>query len=184
MNETDRVARDRKSGIVWLGRPRQGMFFYPFDALRIPFGLILSAFAAIAYFKTGSKVELLFALGASTLWLWKFPWDAFRRSRLRYLITQDRIIIFFGILRTKRAELPISRIKSIGINYDGGKFGDITFEGEGIPTIGLSGFPLAEKPGRYDSLSLEKIENVLDIANQIYMLSGERITVERIGLSQ
>ncbi len=87
--------------LLWAGRPAQGVLFRKSDALMIPFSLLWCGFAVNWEFSAASMgadaffllfggvfvvVGLYFVFG-------RFIYDAMRRKKLTYAITNERVLI-------------------------------------------------------------------------------------------
>lgn len=114
---TDEVERALIPGetIVWSGVPGQGVRFSPSDVFFIPFSIMWAGFAV---FWESSVVMMgapaFFALGGvpflvvgAYITVGRFFFDAYRRSRSRYFLTDCRALIL--------TEWPSRRLRSVNL---------------------------------------------------------------------
>lgn len=183
------VWRERLDGerILWQGRPAQGMRLVRGDALMIPFSLMWGGFA---FFWEASVLGLTgFGRAApgpfSFFALWGVPfclvglymifgrffYDAWRRGRTYYGVTDRRILIVRG---SKVTALGLGNLGEINISAPGEGRGTITF---GPETWGASGFGFR---GRYAPPPSPAFEGIAE-ARKVYRLIQQAMADLRDG---
>ncbi len=92
--------------VLWKGRPKRGIVFVVSDVLLIPFSAFWAAIAGQGAIRTlwnpansgGFFLHsLLFLAAGSYITIGRFLADAIYRSRLRYVVTNQRVIIVNGL---------------------------------------------------------------------------------------
>jgi len=139
--------------VLWRGRPKRGIVFTGADAFLIPFSLlwaglvVMSFLASPALWNSGRVPELgimlLFISAAFHITIGRFMLDAYYRSRLRYMITNQRVVIEqrtkhgfvrsydVSALKLSLSERPDGR-GTISLNYDSW---DVWWKYAGFPPL-------------------------------------------------
>jgi hypothetical protein len=143
------IARQLHAGerLLWSGRPGRGLRLRGTDALLIPFSLLWGGFAILwevtAFWYNASLMIRLWGLPfvAAGLYLMvgRFFWDARRRARTIYAVTDTRIIFIGGAFRRRTRTLSLRTLPDIGLVERRNGSGDIVL---GASTFGAR-FPLA-----------------------------------------
>ena len=165
--------------ILWSGRPQQGLFFTPRDALLIPFSIFWGGFAifweysvlSIGARSSHARPPLFFALWGVPFILiglflifGRFLLDAYLRSRITYALTNRRVLIARAGPFQKFYALNLDRLPGLALSGSG----TIIFGGAD-PFVTRRGFS-----GWIPSLSpipqFLAIENAGGVFNQIQQL--------------
>jgi hypothetical protein len=147
------ISRELDSGekLLWAGRPRQGIFFRPSDALLIPFSLMWGGFAIFW------EVSVLFATSKPhsdapdfvrfIFPLWGLPFvavglylivgrffvDRAQRAKTTYGITDHRVIIRSGLFSRTTKSLNLRTLSDVTVAERSDRSGTITLG----PTAGF-----------------------------------------------
>ena len=143
--------------VLWEGRPGQGLLLQPNDAFLIPFSLFWtgSVFRMAIPLTPGRAPStfdlflLLFMAFGIYLTVGRFFADAWIRSRMVYLVTNERVIIVTG--RGKVTSLDIKRLPALEFRRRFGDRGTIRFgAGRGLTSLfanrGLSSWQPSSDP--------------------------------------
>ncbi len=138
--------------LLWWGRPIAGMRLRGSDAVGIPFSLMWGGFAV--FWETmaiRSKAPFFFKLWglpfvAVGLYLvaGRFLYDAWRRSRTAYALTNERVILLSGGVRPSVLSLRLATIPSLSLAEGRGGVGTLSFGGGagiGWALAGMQGWP-------------------------------------------
>ena len=156
------VARRLDAGerLLWCGRPGQGLRLRGTDALLIPFSLLWGGFAilwAVTAFRYEASLTfrlwgLPFAAAGLYLIVGRFFWDARRRARTIYAVTDKRIIVIGGAFRQRTRTLSLRTLPDIGLVERRNGSGDILL---GASTFGAK-YPLLSWSG--DDAEVPRLE--------------------------
>jgi hypothetical protein len=121
--------------MLWAGQPRQGIVLYPSDALMIPFSLLWGGFAIFweaTVLATGAPWffklwGIPFVLVGLYLIFGRFLWDAHRRRRTFYALTNQRAIILISGISLKVTSVNLGTISDISLTARPDGTGTITF---------------------------------------------------------
>jgi hypothetical protein len=123
--------------LLWWGRPLAGMRLRGSDAVGIPFSLMWGGFAI--FWETmaiRSGAPFFFKLWgipfvAVGLYLiaGRFLYDAWRRSRTAYAVTNERVILLSGGVRPSVLSLRLRTIPAVSLTEGRGGVGTISFGG-------------------------------------------------------
>lgn len=121
--------------IIWSGKPRQGFLLHRSDVFFIPFSLIWTALAIWMEYDTlvsprpiQEKFWSLFSLAvAAYILAVRFLVDAIYRSLTFYALTNQRVLIHAGFLKTTLTGLPLTSMKEINLDLDKNGRGSIVF---------------------------------------------------------
>ncbi len=123
-------------GILWSGRPRQGVVFRRSDIFVVPFTLMWAGFAFFWESQVLTKGAPLFMM----IWgipfmvigvyitVGRFFWDARVRSQTFYAVTSTRVIIVAGGMRRSVRSLRLNILPEVSLHESSDASGSITFE--------------------------------------------------------
>jgi len=158
----------REEKLVWTGKPKTGVIFYPSDLFLIPFSLVWAGIPAgaaiLSTMKNGRNPGLLFffpffVIGFYLL-IGRFWVDARRRRNTLYGVTDSRIIIKSGIFTRGVKSFNIKVLPDITIREKGDGRGTISF---GQLNSGWLGYSNLNWPGYRSPTRLELIDNVREV---------------------
>jgi hypothetical protein len=158
--------------LLWHGRPKKGIILREADRILIPLSLIvigLPTYATIVTMLANIHLGIVIILGmfsgfALITFFGRFLWDAWHRAKTVYLITNERIIIKYGLFKAKTINLRISKIKGIELEEYRSGVGSIII-GAKSPLASL-GTGMHWWPGIWTTPTLEFIVD----ARQVYDL--------------
>lgn len=135
--------------LLWSGRPRQGIFLQPSDAVTIPFSLMWGGFAIFwEYSVWTSKAPFFFRLWGVPFVLvglyfmvGRFFVDAQARSRTWYGLTNQRVIIVSGLTSREVKSLQLRTLSDVTLSERSDATGTITFGPETPRWTGFSRWP-------------------------------------------
>ena len=165
--------------LTWTGRPRQGLTFRRSDLFLIPFSLLWCSFAIFwESAAIGTSAPLFFKLWGIPFVLiglylvaGRFFFDAKKRARTAYGITQDRIIILSGFFQKSLKSVNIKSVSEISYKEDKDRSGTILF-GPTDPRYALAqGYDWFGN--RYPA-RLEMIEDVKNVYSRIIELQRQK----------
>ena len=178
----DVVKKELDSGekLLWAGTPKQGVVFRGSDVLMIPFSLLWGGFAifweimalSIPH-KEAGPVSIVFplfgipfVLAGLYMIFGRFIYDAKKRAKTVYGLSDQRAIIISGVFSRSIKSLNLKSLSDVSLTEKGDKSGTITFgqenvmmsffAGNGFPGMGGSNVP-----------KFELIENAKDVYNQL-----------------
>jgi len=167
--------------LQWTGRPKAGLTLQSGDIFLIPFSLLWSGgvFAGLwsALNEPNTPIVVLtmltlFAVMGVHILIGRFFYDAWRRSRTYYGLTEQRVIIVSGATGRKAKSLNLKALQDISLSKKN--------DGTGTITLGLSPWPgtswiSSSWPGRarFTPPALERIPNAQDVYNQILAVQGK-----------
>lgn len=126
--------------LLWTGRPRTGLLLRPSDAYVIPCSALALA-GGIVFFRIPIHDEtarafylfgFVFFTSAIYQLVGRFFVDAWRRSRLAYAVTSQRILVSGGAQAPWLTSLELTALREILVHESPGGAGTITF---GHPAI-------------------------------------------------
>lgn len=136
------IARELDAGerLLWSGRPVQGVRLQRSDALFIPFSLLWGGFAFFWEFmvlRDGAPLffrlwGIPFVLVGIYLIVGRFFWDAWRRARTMYGVTDRRIIILSNAPSRSTRTLNLKGLREVTLTERRDGSGDIVF---GMPPL-------------------------------------------------
>ncbi len=154
--------------IIWSGKPRQGFLLHRSDVFFIPFSLVWTVIAIWMEYDTlasplpiQEKPWSLFSLAiAAYILVFRFLVDVVYRYVAFYALTDQRILIHTGLLKTTLTSLPLAAQKEIHLDLRKDGSGGIVFgplepnawmyTGGGWPRMGkmakIPAFELLEAP--------------------------------------
>ena len=119
--------------VIWQGAPRQGLMLQRSDAWMIPFSLMWGGFALfwewMAVVSNAPWFFVLWGIPFVAIGLYlivgRFFMDARRRSRTRYALTTERVLLAAGQRRIR--SLPLRHLPEMALDENGDGSGTITF---------------------------------------------------------
>jgi hypothetical protein len=158
---------DRGERQLWEGVPAQGPILRSNDLLMVPFSLVWAGIA-FTVFSVGPRgagpplpFALLFGIAAIYITVGRFAVDAWRRSRITYAVTSERIIIQSGVFSPSVKSLNLRTISDLSLTERRDGTGTITFGPTPFNTAMFAGTPW---PGVTMPPSFEAIKD----AKQVY----------------
>lgn len=157
----------RSERLLWAGRPATGLLFRPSDWFMIPFSLVWGGFAI--FWETvviGRGAPFFFALcgipfvlAGLYLIFGRFIYDAWARSRTRYGVSNQRVLIRKGGLSKSVVSINLSSVNEMTIRVKPG--------GTGTLELGPSGqrftFYTGREPQRRQSPPVHAFEAIRDV---------------------
>ena len=114
---------DADERLIWTGIPKQGFQLRGSDIFMIPFSLVWGGLAISWEFDALQSNDLLFVIWGIPFVLvglyiifGRFFYDSVLRKRTVYGITQNRIIIKYGVLKSSIKSLDIRALSDVTIN--------------------------------------------------------------------
>jgi len=125
--------------VLWWGQPRRGIRFRQIDLFLVPFSLMWGGFAIfwefLAVSKNGPAFFALFGIPFVVIGLYliagRFVFDAWRRARTYYAVTQRRILI---LSRASLKSVELRNLSEMNLRESRDGSGSLTFG----PHLGLS----------------------------------------------
>jgi hypothetical protein len=171
------IASELSSGerLLWAGRPRQGVYFRPADAVMIPFSLLWGGFAIFWEFMAVTAVSsprsgahphpaplvfplfgIPFVLIGLYLIVGRFFFDSRQRRKTVYGLSDQRVIIKSGSFGAAVKSISLRTISELSFSEDSAGRGTIIF-GPSRP-LGVYSNPSWPGAGQYSPPSFESIE--------------------------
>jgi len=126
---------DAGEHLLWAGQPRRGICFRRADIFMIPFSIIWASFTVfweIMAFRENAPIffrfwGIPFVLAGAYLVVGRFVWDAWRRTRTVYGVTDRRVLIVSGAGARSTTTLALKTLPGLTLDerYDG--VGDVVF---------------------------------------------------------
>ncbi len=174
---------DFNEKLVWTGRPKTGIVFRSSDIFLIPFSLLWCGFS-IFWFTTAltSGAPFIFAMFGLPfvvigiiMVFGRFIIDAKQREKTYYGLTDDRIIIKYGIYTKSIKSLNIKTLSDIAYVEKNDGSGTINF-GQNNPIM-ISSNGMNWWPGVNGTPSLDLIQDVRQVYNKIVEIQkGHKVT--------
>jgi hypothetical protein len=156
--------------LLWMGRPIGGLRLRSSDLFLVPFSLVWGGFALFwedAVLRSNAPLlfrlwGIPFVLVGLYLIVGRFFWDAWRRSRTLYALTDQRAIILGGGVTQRLRSLALRALPEISFSEERAGRGTITF---GSPTLPFGRFGWPGWPGTAEMAApaFESIENARSI---------------------
>ena len=135
MTTTPHLQLDPGERQLWTGAPRQGIVFRATDLARVPFTfvwLVAIGLGGWVFIKSGAPYyALLYKVGFALVAIYalggRYFYDAWRRSRISYVITTERVIIKGGTLTNNTTSISLKTIIDITLQERGDGSGTIIF---------------------------------------------------------
>ena len=129
--------------LLWIGTPRRGLMFRPWDAVLIPFSLVwtgIASFFAYIGLRSGpdmiASVGVFFCLVGIYITVGRFLVDMRTRSRTVYAITDQRALVIGSFLGQRVQSIPLKTLDTVELRVTPGGRGTIVLGSESR----LSGF--------------------------------------------
>lgn len=175
--EADRELRaELQAGerLLWSGKPRAGVRLVAADTVMIPFSLLWGGFALYwEYTVIDQGAPLLFALFGVPfvllglhLIVGRFLWDAYRRSRTYYGLTNRRILVLSAARTRRLRSLGLGSLPEVNLSERGDGSGTVWF-GPGYgprATLVGTGWPGLD---RHLALRFEGLEDAREVHDRI-----------------
>jgi hypothetical protein len=126
----------RDEVLVWSGEPKRGLLLKPSDLYTVPASLLGACFIGLWIFLSSRSKEFSsffvlvgsFAVLQAAYWLvGRFFVDAWQRSKTRYGVTKERVIIISGLFSRQVKSLPMKTITEVSLSEQSDLSGTITF---------------------------------------------------------
>lgn len=160
--------------LLWWGQPGQGVRLHPTDAILIPFSLMWGGFAIVwevMAIREGAPIFFLlwgvpFVIVGTYLIAGRFWWDAKRRSRTFYGVTDKRIILLSGVRRSQVRSVNLRTLGDLSVTERSDGTGDVTL---GAAPWMMSWFAGAGWPGMQAQLppTLESVPRAREVYDTI-----------------
>jgi hypothetical protein len=172
---------DTDEKLLWVGMPKQGLMLQASDTFMIPFSLVWGGFAlfwetmalSIPSDKAGpvSIIFPLFGLPFVLIGLYimvgRFFYDAKKRSKTFYGLTNKRVIILSNLFGKTLNSLNLKNIDEISIVEKA--------NGSGTIILGKDNAVRSKFPSRGNTVSAPELE-MIDNAKQVYNLIRQQQT--------
>jgi hypothetical protein len=130
--------------LLWVGRPRQGIFFRPTDVWAIPFSLLYLGFLVFVSLNLWSDNSDMFSILLGVILLFfglylvigRFFDNYLTRKKTYYGITNERIVIVSGIFSQQTKFIDLEGLNEITFEETSNGLGTITFGREEIVESG------------------------------------------------
>jgi hypothetical protein len=147
--------------LLWHGRPRQGIVLRGSDALVIPFSIvwcgvvlhIFSSWDSRQFSGSGASLfslfPLIFLLAGAYFLIGRFVIDARLRSRKRYAVTSERVLIAGGLFSRRLTSLSLRNLSEMTLSQKDSGEGSIVFGRPPVliqPAPGTEGAPAVQAP--------------------------------------
>ncbi|MDC7997526.1 PH domain-containing protein [Gilvibacter sediminis] len=167
-------------GLIWTGKPKQGVVFRSADVFMIPFTVLWCGFAifwVIMASEAGAFAlfGIPFVLVGLFLVFGRFFVDARVRAKTVYGITQDRILIKSGVFSTTLNSVSIKNISHLEYQEKSDRSGSILLGPRSPHQRWSSG--MSWWPGMKTAPQLELIKDVRNVYNKITELQRGDLTV-------
>jgi hypothetical protein len=164
----------RGEHLIWTGRPRGGVRLQAADALMIPFSLFWAGFAVFWEMSViGSGAPFFFVLWGIPFLLMgayivvgRFFFDAWRRRRTAYGLTDQRAIIVSGVFNREVKSLALRTLAEVSLSERSDRSGTITF-GSTAGMAGWLGGTSWPSRGRYQPPAFEMIPDARYVYEQM-----------------
>jgi hypothetical protein len=120
--------------LLWSGRPRQGLVFRASDLFLVPFGLVWAGFVffwELAALAGGVGCfgiwGIPFVLVGIYMTVGRFVVDSYIRRNTYYGLTNERVIVASGLLRSETKSLNLRTASDITMSQRANGVGTITF---------------------------------------------------------
>ena len=144
-NQKERDLKSQLSAgesLLWSGEPKQGLLLRPSDAYAIPFSLLWGGFAIfwnVTVNLSGSPIffrlwGLPFLVIGLHMIVGRFFVDAWQRRKTQYGVTNERVIIFSGLLSRNTKSISLRTLTDLTINERRDGSGTITFGPANAPS--------------------------------------------------
>jgi len=160
--------------IVWVGRPRQGIYLRSGDIILIPFNLIGMGIMSFAFLAIVSDAPppFFWLLGIPIILAWgymfigRFFVSMAQRRKTHYCITNERIIILSNFFNKNVKSLSLRNLPEMNLDDRNDGRGTITFGSSTLAVQVYSGSGIPST-GRY---KIPPSFEMIDDAKQVYQL--------------
>src|SRR5262245_55224924 len=113
----------RDERLIWSGRPVSGLRLHTADAFLIPFSFLWATFAAYweySVIRDGASLFFVlwgvpFLLAGLYITAERFIFDAYRRSRLAYVLTNQRVLVIRNIWNRTVESHDLTGLSSVSV---------------------------------------------------------------------
>jgi hypothetical protein len=123
--------------LLWIGTPRRGLMFRPWDAFLVPFSLVWTGSAfSFAYLGLRSGPDIVASVGLFLclvgiyITVGRFLVDMRTRSRTVYAITDQRALVIGSFLRQRVQSIPLKTLDTVALRVAHGGQGTIVLGSE------------------------------------------------------
>jgi hypothetical protein len=170
---------DSNETLIWADQPKSGIVFRSADIFLIPFSLLWCGFAIfwfVGVLTSGAAIFALFGVPFIIMGLifvfGRFIIDSMQREHTLYGLTEDRIIISYGVFSKKIKSINLRTLSDI--EYDEKEDGSGTINiGPKNPSM-MWGNGMSWWPGMRATPQLDLIPNVRQVYNQIILLQKKK----------
>lgn len=170
------ISRELEPGesLLWAGKPKQGILLQASDAFLIPFSLVWCGFAIFWEWSVlrspGTTIMALAGIPFVVIGLFfvfgRFVWDARRRAKTYYGLTDRRVVILSRSPSRTTSSLSLKTLQEISIAERADRSGTIVF-GQQHPMAKMYGGASWPGMGRYVAPSFEAIQDAKRVHHQI-----------------
>jgi hypothetical protein len=156
--------------LLWSGRPRQGLMLRSSDTVVIPFSLMWGGFAIFweaTVIKQGGSIFMMFwGIPFVVVGLYmiagRFFIDARVRRRTAYGVTNERVVIVSGLVKSSVKSLSLRSLADMSLEEREDGSGTITFGPAGTGSMSFAG-----RGNQQQSPAFEGIANARSVHNTI-----------------
>jgi len=172
-----RPVLDSTERLIWAGRPKRGIVFHSIDVFLIPFSLVWCSFAVFAFIASVSAQHVpplpvfaftgLFVVIGLYIVAGRFWFDAWRRKRTVYGITNERVIIRSGGIRSRLKSLNLRTLSDITLNEKHNGEGTVMLGPQSMWDSWYRGFMWPGMPGSAPAFEgVKDAKGVFDLLRQ------------------
>jgi hypothetical protein len=145
--------------LLWHGRPRQGFVLRGIDAFMIPFsilwcGVVLRIFLGAhsrqfaSHGMFSALFSVIFLLAGLYFLVGRFFIDIHSRTRTRYAVTGERVLIFGGLFSRRLTSLSLRNLSEMTLSQKASGEGSIVFGRQQyvVQPAGADGAPVVQPP--------------------------------------
>jgi hypothetical protein len=143
------ILRELEAGerLLWAGQPRRGICFRKGDIFMIPFSLIWASFSIfweIMAFSENSPLffrfwGIPFILVGAYMVAGRFVWDARRRAKTYYGVTDRHLLIVYGVDSKKTTTLALKSLPGLTLDERYNGDGDVVFDTKDASHVATGG---------------------------------------------
>jgi hypothetical protein len=165
------MGKDEK--LIWTGRPKRGVIFYPTDIFVVPFSLVWTGGVAVGFLATMRNglvfpdfVLIPMLLFGCYLLFGRFLVDAQKRRNTIYGITDSRIIIKSGVFVRNITSFNIKALSDVAMR--------VKKNGGGSITLMPSNYTQVSMPANWPGYKAAPQLHLNDQVREVYHLILER----------